>query len=579
MKLPERPELAEEVTLEGEMQETAFKHPPYLIQRSGQFIQVPQVLYAVAEAIDGKRTVAQIADVASDATQIRIEPDQAAELIARLIAQGIVKQADGTVAEGPQTEGYNPLKLNMKMGFIGPRAIRPITFVLQWAFFPPVLVGLLAATIAGLAWMYGVHGVGNGIHEVFYKPQLMLAVLGLVILSAIAHEFGHASALRYGGGEARQMGVGLYMVYPAFYTDVTDSYRLRRWGKVRTDAGGLYFNFLFCLALIGIAFIAKQDWLLLVVALINFEMMHQLLPLGRMDGYWALADLVGLPDFFSRMMPFLRSVLPGWFPISDGPKLPDLKTKAKVIFVLYLVTVIPLLCFFLFLMVRALPRIIATGVAGFGEQADQLSQHWRDGDFALVAVSALQIFVVGLATFGVLYVVTRLGAKLFLAINRWSRPSPFRRVVGTMGTSFAMVGLVMLWLPQTPLPGGAEVSGPLYQASNFRPIEQGERLTVGDAVKNRTVVRDQSGHFIEKGKAAAPASPSPSPTSSPSPGKTAAPARIPSTTPLAGGGHEPSPKPTRAPTEQVTATPAPTDAPTEPPSPTVVPTDTPPTSP
>ena len=38
------------------------------------------------------------------------------------------------------------------------------------------------------------------------------------------------------------MGAGLYLVWPAFYTDVTDSYRLDRGGRIRTDLGGLYFN-------------------------------------------------------------------------------------------------------------------------------------------------------------------------------------------------------------------------------------------------------------------------------------------------------------------------------------------------
>ena len=38
------------------------------------------------------------------------------------------------------------------------------------------------------------------------------------------------------------MGAGLYIVWPAFYTDVTDTYRLGRGGRLRTDLGGLYFN-------------------------------------------------------------------------------------------------------------------------------------------------------------------------------------------------------------------------------------------------------------------------------------------------------------------------------------------------
>ena len=42
--------------------------------------------------------------------------------------------------------------------------------------------------------------------------------------------------------DARRDGLGLYIVWPAFYTDVTDSYRLPRRDRLRVDLGGLYFN-------------------------------------------------------------------------------------------------------------------------------------------------------------------------------------------------------------------------------------------------------------------------------------------------------------------------------------------------
>ena len=60
--------------------------------------------------------------------------------------------------------------------------------------------------------------------------------------SAAFHEIGHAAACRYGGGRPGGMGAGIYMVWPAFYTDVTDAYRLPRRARLRTDLGGIYFN-------------------------------------------------------------------------------------------------------------------------------------------------------------------------------------------------------------------------------------------------------------------------------------------------------------------------------------------------
>ena len=47
------------------------------------------------------------------------------------------------------------------------------------------------------------------------------------------------------------MGAGMYLVWPAFYTDVTDTYRLGRGGRVRTDLGGLYFNAIVAVAMFG----------------------------------------------------------------------------------------------------------------------------------------------------------------------------------------------------------------------------------------------------------------------------------------------------------------------------------------
>ncbi len=41
---------------------------------------------------------------------------------------------------------------------------------------------------------------------------------------------------------ARAIGAGIYLVWPSFFTNVTDSYRLSRAARIRTDLGGLYFN-------------------------------------------------------------------------------------------------------------------------------------------------------------------------------------------------------------------------------------------------------------------------------------------------------------------------------------------------
>src|SRR5207245_1559386 len=121
----------------------------------------------------------------------------------------------------------------------------------------------------------------------------------LLIVAAIFHEFGHASALRYGGGRARGMGAGLYFVSPIFYTDVTDGYRLDRRARVRTDLGGIYFHAIIGLAVLALYLVLGREFLLLLVVLIDLTILDQFIPFVRLDGYWVLADLTGVPDFFT----------------------------------------------------------------------------------------------------------------------------------------------------------------------------------------------------------------------------------------------------------------------------------------
>jgi putative peptide zinc metalloprotease protein len=78
--------------------------------------------------------------------------------------------------------------------------------------------------------------------EAFTSPEPLLRVLALSFASAAFHEIGHAAACRYGGGRPGGMGAGIYTVWPAPYTDITDAYRLPRRARLRTDLGGLYFN-------------------------------------------------------------------------------------------------------------------------------------------------------------------------------------------------------------------------------------------------------------------------------------------------------------------------------------------------
>jgi putative peptide zinc metalloprotease protein len=124
----------------------------------------------------------------------------------------------------------------------------------------------------------------------------------MTFVSVWFHELGHAAACVRGGARPGPIGCGLYLTMPVLFTDVTDSYRLARRHRLLVDLGGICFN---GVAAVGF-FVAYRStghapFLVLVVVQHSIAL-QQLAPFVRLDGYWALSDLTGVPDLF-RFMP------------------------------------------------------------------------------------------------------------------------------------------------------------------------------------------------------------------------------------------------------------------------------------
>jgi len=473
--VPERPTLAPNIVMSGEMEESGFAEPQWMVQRDGQFIHLTELLYRVAEQVDGQRSLDEIASTMSEKIDRTVSVDNVRQLIGtKLIPLGVVVGADGKVV-GADAAGEgavrSPLKINMKTKVLPRGLITPLTKVLKILFFPPILIAMLIVCFAAQVWLFFVHGIASSIHEAVYKPWVTLVVLGVIVVGTAWHEFGHASALEYGGGEVRGMGAGFYLVYPAFYTDVTDNYRLGRWARVRTDLGGFYFNLIFCLGLVGLYTLIKQPFLLLGVLLIDVDIIHQCLPFVRLDGYWTLADVTGIPDFFSYMGPFLRSVLPLKKKEGDD-KLPAFKRWVKVIFAIYIIVTIPILAFLLFEMLKNVPRILASAWDSLGKQWSALTNAASGGHYGGVALAVLQILLLALPVAGLGFALFSLGRTGMRLLWNWAKPTPGRRVVGSLATAAFATLLVYLWVPNLSFGGS---SSAVAAQNNWRPIPADER--------------------------------------------------------------------------------------------------------
>ena len=440
----EAPRLADGVELLGEYKDSGYRQPPSLVRRAdGQVIQMSRLLYLVACRIDGCRGPAAIAALVSGDLGRSLTADQVCHLItAKLVPLGIVA-AEGAPAAAPTA---NPLLALRARGTLLPaRAVNAAGTLLRPLFRPPVVAAVIVSVLAVDFWLYAVHGLGGGLRQVLRDPADLLIVLGLTLVSGAFHECGHAAGCRYGGARPGVIGVGIYLVWPAFFTNTTDAYRLSRAGRLRTDLGGLYFNAVFMLALAGLYVATSAQVLLLVIAVTHLEMLEQLLPFVRFDGYFILSDLTGVPDLFARVGPVLRSV------ISRGrrdPRVTGLRRGTRIVVTGWVLCVVPWLILMLGGLILRLPQTDRALWRSASQQAHLMAGAAAGHRYALAALDAIGVALVALSLAGSLYIVIRLARQVVTAGLRWSAGRPARRRRVAAAGLACMTALAALWTIQ-----------------------------------------------------------------------------------------------------------------------------------
>jgi putative peptide zinc metalloprotease protein len=542
----EGPHLAEGVELLGAYEDSGYREPPLMVRRAdNQLVQLPPALYLIAQRLDGSRDVDTVAAEVSQ----EIERELAAEDVEYLIDEklrplGIVASPDG---EDPTLEKLDPLlALRLRKGVVPKNVVGALARVFAPLFWPPVLAAAMAGFVAFDVWLFFSHGVAGGAREALYRPGLLLFTIGLVIGAAAFHELGHAAACRYGGADPGVMGMGLYIVWPAFYTDVTDAYRLGRGGRLRTDLGGVYFNALFVLALGGIYAVTGLESLLLVVVLVHFEMVHQMLPFLRLDGYYVVSDLVGVPDLFQRMRPILTSFVP-WLP--SDPRVAELKPWVRWVVTAWVLVVVPLLVFQVLVVVMVAPRLVGTAWDSMRSSWDTMAVALSDGSWLEAIGRILQLLLLLLPLAGIAYLFWMLAAR-FVQGWRTTKGRPVARsLLSTAGVAFLLFVALTWW----PVPG------------RFAPIQEDEQWTLPTVVGAVATVPmgagGLSGTDADSSAGADPRAPLSTNTGGISPSPTAEVTSSTSTTP------EPTVSPTTSTSPSISPTPTATASPT----PSVVP--------
>jgi putative peptide zinc metalloprotease protein len=445
---------AEGIELLGPLHGSGYRDGAALVRRAdGQVVQLGPLLYALLECADGQCDRDAVAAAVSERIGRAVTPDQVDQLAHKLAQQGLLA---GTEHAAPPRR--NPLlALRWKVLVTNPRVTRRITAPFAQLFRPWIMWPTLAA-FGVVCWFVLIDkGVASATAEAFNSPALLLLVFAIAVISAGIHELGHAAACKYGGGTPGGMGAGLYLVWPAFYTDVTDAYRLPRRSRLRVDLAGLYFNAIVAVVTTVVWYFVRRDALLLLVALQLIQMVKQLSPVIRADGYHILADATGVPDLYAHMGPTLRRLLP-W-----RRREPSALTgKARLVVTLWVLIVVPVLLALMVGAVLLLPRLLTSAWDSGHHIAGALPAQIAHGHVVDALASMLRLVALVLPALGSLYICVRLLRAGLRRAATWSSGRPTRRGVVMVAATLLMAVLAWAWWP----------------AGQYQPVNAAERGTL-----------------------------------------------------------------------------------------------------
>ncbi|HST23904.1 MAG TPA: hypothetical protein VLR90_22545 [Blastocatellia bacterium] len=168
-------------------------------------------------------------------------------------------------------------------------------------------------------------------------PVEYLVSLALLISVVLFHEFGHAAAQVQFGLRTGQIGFQFYHYIPAFFANVSNSWKLKPGQRIVVDIGGIYFQSI--AASILYLIYLKTDYIPLLATVIASDTLCiiSINPFLRFDGYWLLTDALAVPNLREFSEKLLGRFTARLFKQPVNNNLPKVSRTRAVILVVYAV--------------------------------------------------------------------------------------------------------------------------------------------------------------------------------------------------------------------------------------------------
>src|SRR5215831_5380170 len=312
------PRIADEVDVTEQVESDAKR---YVVRNraTSRYFLLKQLEYQIFLRIDGANTIRSIASPPATEAGPRATRDAVVRFLSRLDSLGLIARNNPAQSQPVERGAYYRIKL-----FNPDRLLAWIDGKFGWALSRPFITAsfvLMAVAFFGLVIRAGeMLAYTSYTYEEYGLATILIFTLAILTL----HEMAHGLACKHFGGEVREVGfLMIFYVLPAFYCNVSDIYRFgRKRERLWVIAAGIYWQLLVSAAGAVIWLMATPQTLLADFAFLvflggTFNVVVNCNPLIKLDGYYALSQILGIQNLQSKSAGYVRSLIKR---VIDGPK-------------------------------------------------------------------------------------------------------------------------------------------------------------------------------------------------------------------------------------------------------------------
>jgi putative peptide zinc metalloprotease protein len=377
--------------------DTSEEQPVYMLAgKNGSYIRLSPSAYQLLHLCSSGMSFEAIASQLGQQMVKEVSPDDVEAAYQRLVER--VARIDG--APKRPRSGFL-----IHLPIVPEKIVARIASYLSIAFHPAVALCLFAGIVLAIL------DVRQRISSLDLTPANFWLGYLLLLTSTLMHELGHASACARYGARPSDIGFTLYLIYPTFYSDVSAAWELRRWQRVVVDLGGAFFQLVVGAGYaVGYTLSAWEPFKVALVMVLG-NLVFSLNPIFRFDGYWVVADALGVTNLGRQPRRILRHFLNR---LRGRPAKPlPWSTPVKIVLLPYTLLSFGFLGFFIWKMVPMMgrhilnyPSTIATLILDLLDPSRGVGmERWQS-----LLMSTYMVFIA-------LLMIWRLGNPLFAAIK------------------------------------------------------------------------------------------------------------------------------------------------------------------